>query len=297
MSRANNIKTVICIIYLTIYTLSIYHSNSSIQSLDVFLSSQESLEQILVNHIYYARQSVDIATFTFNNNKIAQLLIDKAKNDIFITILCDGKHKNKLLSRLENTANIRVIYMNTHSAALFHPKIIVIDAGISFIGSANLSSKMDSMYNMYIRIDNKDLALFLSRCIQTQNFSSQFHTQEISMSFFPANAKYIYQYIIQTLHEGKNGLLSYPTISMTSILEQTASDITKNIHITPPDRRNHCKYALIDDQLIVGSFNLSKNAFNRNTESCLIIKHTPRHIRNKVMSHVQNVTKTRYQLA
>lgn len=131
---------------------------------------KEALEA-LKNNLTNARESIQIAVFSFTNKEIAKVLRDQAKKGVKISIVYDKEsninNSYSTIGYLGSLRNIEVCVLqglkNNSNAknkkeyyGIMHQKLAIIDGKIVMLGSANWSkSAFESNYeNLFITSQN-----------------------------------------------------------------------------------------------------------------------------------------------
>lgn len=126
--------------------------------------AKEAMHELLKS-IDHAKNSIDIAIYSFTNKEIAKRLKNAAKRGVKITIIFDREsnlqNQNSQLGVLAKYQNIDVYvlegkpYKKTGDAGKMHMKIMLIDAKRVIFGSANFSqSAFGNNYEVLYIIDS-----------------------------------------------------------------------------------------------------------------------------------------------
>lgn len=128
-----------------------------------FSDASGELREKFIESIREAKKSIEIMTFTFSDNEIIQLLLQKAKEGVDVTIAIDKDHMSSLHPYRDQ---IKLITRITGEGRVHH-KIMVIDEETVWIGSANLSPEaMLKQNNTMIQTRSKELAQAIHKEIE-----------------------------------------------------------------------------------------------------------------------------------
>ena len=269
----------------TVILISMLASMSQ-QELEIYCSSFENIEQKITKYLQQAQQEICITSMTMNNTRIMQLLCTKSRNNINIVVLLDKAFYNKDITEvLGNKVTLILIPRNTLCKKYFHPKIIVIDQNTTIISTGNMTSHIQSQFNIICVINHASTAKLMAINIKTKLYEG-FPIQDLDMEilFLPWNSTELLAFISSQMKKANTTLWVNRWISNKTLL-RTKDLILKQpnkLQIIEPSKKLHSKYMLIDKTLIIGSFNFSDNAFNNNLEVVLIIHTLPDYLIKKL---------------
>ena len=122
----------------------------------------------LVKVISSAKETLDVAIYSFTDTKIADALISAEKNGVKVRVITDGqesksKYQKKVLNNLKKSGI--PVKINTHSG-LMHLKVTVADKKTATTGSFNYTKSAEEKNDeVFVVIKNSDIA---------KNFSDEF---------------------------------------------------------------------------------------------------------------------------
>ena len=120
-----------------------------------FSDSSGELRKKFIESIREAKKSIEIMTFTFSDSEIIQLLLQKVKEGVQVTIAIDKDHMGSLLPHKDL---IKLITRNAGDGRVHH-KLMAIDGETVWIGSANFSPEaLLKQNNTMVQTHSKELA-------------------------------------------------------------------------------------------------------------------------------------------
>lgn len=125
-------KKIIIVIILSLICISIVYATTK-----VYFSPEDRCDEVIIEYIKQAKNTVDIAIFSLTRDEIAETIIETHKRGVKIRVIIDKQQaglKNADDEKLED-AGIPLI-RDTHSGFM-HNKFAVIDKKIVLTGSYN----------------------------------------------------------------------------------------------------------------------------------------------------------------
>jgi phosphatidylserine/phosphatidylglycerophosphate/cardiolipin synthase-like enzyme len=111
----------------------------------------------LIQDIYAAQESVDVAMYNFTLDDVSEALIHTSNRGLAVRVLVDSDALDKLdLSRLKKAG---VYVLGDRRESLMHNKFVIIDSRILWTGSLNLTaSGAEKDENVQVRLKSTELA-------------------------------------------------------------------------------------------------------------------------------------------
>ncbi len=248
-----------------------------------------------------AQHAIDIQMYGVTDPNILSLLHQKALEGVPISIEYDKKASSqKLLKTLPASVTISA----SQAKGLMHKKILIIDEGTLFLGSANLTpASLRHHDNLVIGLHCPPLAAFL-RSPDTPSFSFSSPGVEGKIWLLPDQNLQALQQLINLLDSAQKTIriamftFTHPQLAdaliaahQRGVLVEVAIDrytargasekcLSRlkesgiNIFINQGQQLLHHKWALIDDRAFaMGSANWTKAAFQKNEDFLLIFPH------------------------
>ena len=123
-------------------------------------SSRESLAKAVTNSLGQAKKRVTLALYGFNNNELAEELVQLAKKGIAVRLKIDTakgaeKKTGAIIGRLKEAGGqIQTVAPDGRN----HNKFVVIDGTVVLTGSYNWTAKAESNWENLLVIDCPELA-------------------------------------------------------------------------------------------------------------------------------------------
>lgn len=106
-------------------------------SIEVYFSPNGGCENRIVELINGARDSIDIAMYTFTNSKIARALVMAYERGVRIRVLLDGQEAQNKYSKGVFLKKRGIFVVYDRMPGLMHNKFCIIDNAIVITGSYN----------------------------------------------------------------------------------------------------------------------------------------------------------------
>jgi phosphatidylserine/phosphatidylglycerophosphate/cardiolipin synthase-like enzyme len=274
--------------------------------------ANDDLRGTVLSAIDSAQQSIMLAVYSLNDQKVIKALKNKAADGIDVSVIVDAKaapHARKALgSQVKTTLRAPL--------GLMHLKILVVDSAQVWIGTANMSyDSLRTHGNLIIGLDNPYLASviddYLSALRKTGPPNStqpkpiaftQDH-QEGDLWFFPDPSGNALRTLLHTLHSAKDTLKiamftwTHPALTdaviaahnrgvdVTVVIDSnqgsaTGAQVVRDLkaagvptYLSRGKGLLHYKMAIIDDAvLVVGSANWTRSACTKNDDCFLILQ-------------------------
>jgi phosphatidylserine/phosphatidylglycerophosphate/cardiolipin synthase-like enzyme len=155
-------QTKINFIITLIVSLLFAFSFNALAKIEVYFSPDDSPESIIIKNIDNAKESINIAMYSFSDSDIALAVIRAKKRGIDIKIYLDkeqvnAKYTNSRFFINEGIKNIRNIRISSNNSKM-HNKFVVIDNKIVITGSYNWTASADERNdeNLLV-IDDKNI--------------------------------------------------------------------------------------------------------------------------------------------
>ena len=292
----------------TILYFSLYTPLPSKKSPCRLYSNQKNdhLGYVTKKAVKNARDSIHIHTYSLSDKSLIHLLKEKTKKGCSLKIYTDKK-----TSKSERNKNPTLHWDVKSGSGLMHEKILVIDGKTTYLGTANLSyESLNRHDNMIVGIYSEELSSHIIdhyqnrlNKVKTTHKSFNINNQEIDLWFLPdtenkallaliqeiSKAKSKIQIAIYTLtHKGviealieakRRGVVTEVYVDQSSAFgpSKKACAYLKSNNIyyftSPKQKLLHYKMMLIDNKnLIIGSSNWTKSAFNKNQDFFIIMK-------------------------
>ena len=263
--------------------------------------TRHDIKLLFCSALRQAKQSIDIQMYGITDPDLLSVLSQKAAEGISISIEYDKKASSQqLLKKLPKA----VITRASASKGLMHKKVLIIDEGTLFLGSANLTpASLRHHDNLVIGLYSPSLAAFL-RAPQASSFSFATNGIEGQIWLLPDKELKAFNQLTALLNSAQKTIqiamftLTHPQIADALIAAKqrgvsvevaidhyTARGASEKcvrrlkeagvkILINQGQELLHHKWALIDDRaFIMGSANWTKAAFQKNEDFLLIFPH------------------------
>lgn len=135
-------------------------------------------DEILVEALNGATQTIDIAAFEFNLQSMADALIAAHERGVRVRMVDDDEHTEDS-DQMEEVRDAGIPVVDDERSALMHNKFIVIDSEVVFLGSMNFTE--NGVYrnnNNLVRIASPELA---------SNYSTEFEEMFSDGAFGPSS--------------------------------------------------------------------------------------------------------------
>jgi cardiolipin synthase A/B len=255
--------------------------------------NHNDLRITLLRALERARNSVYISVFSITDNKIIKALQELSRRGVQITVTYDPSASNKITKFLQHDVNLLPC---RPSRGLMHRKIIVIDEAEVWIGSTNLTTESLRLHgNIITGFKSKAAALAVIKGLSHENFKSGTQKMDLwldphendiinsiekakktlRIAMFTWTNKNITDSVVRAHQRGVSvevvlDRYSGKGASKKALKQLLDNDISASLN--KGSELLHYKFAYIDDkELITGSANWTKAAFNNNKESLLII--------------------------
>ncbi|WWO99531.1 MAG: phospholipase D family protein [Candidatus Dasytiphilus stammeri] len=145
MNKKHNkkIKSEVLIFIGLIILLFYIYSCTYNQKISVGFSPGNSASDLILNVIYKAQHTIDIAAYSFTSKSISLALLKAQKHGVKIRIIADHKANYNHYSAITYLANHKMLVRLNKHYAIMHNKFMIIDSQIIETGSYNYTSAAD----------------------------------------------------------------------------------------------------------------------------------------------------------
>ncbi len=267
---------------------------------------KDGADNIIIQSINEATNSIYLAMYNFTNKNIKQAIIDAKNRGLDVKIVTDKKYKNIAVFKKFKDIGIIVIDDDDQTKSM-HNKILIIDEHIVYIGSANYT--VYAFYRNYeniIKIKDKNIAKIykdkLDNLFAKNGKTTNSHkSKTIDIYFSPEHN--IEDVIIQHINNSKNSIkvLAF-ALTNSSISDSLIAASNRGVQVSvvfDKEQNNYQKYSkydnlvsngisavlnnnakkmhnkvmIFDDNIVLsGSYNFTNQANDKNDENVVLIK-------------------------
>jgi len=146
----------------TVSFIFLISSFSFAQEAKVFFSPQGGCTGAIVSALSKARQTLDIAMYSFTSDDIAQEIVQAKRKGTKIRMICDKTQAGQRASQIEFLKTQGIPVRIYQGAGIMHNKFAVIDGKVLMTGSFNWTTNAEdeNAENLLILTDQKLIAKY-----------------------------------------------------------------------------------------------------------------------------------------